>query len=507
MTYIVPHYIAGQSIIEPTEKKQVIYNPARDLAIGSVYFANTAICNNAVAAAKKAGTTWAQTPITKRAHILFKFRELLEQNHSDLARLITTENGKTHDDAKGSVARAIEAVEYYCGLVKQLEGSVSTNISHQIDCATLRQPLGVCAGVSPFNFPVMVPVWMMIPAIACGNTFILKPSEQDPSAPIRLMELLSDAGLPDGVANCVQGDKTTVEQLLHHPDIMAFTAVASTTVAKSIYTTATSRGIRAHTFGGAKNHAVVMPDADLEQTANAIVGAAFGSAGERCMAISVVVIVGTETANKLIDLLTPLIHKMKIDEGNIPGCDMGPLISKAHRERVLNAINQGVEEGAELLIDGRTFQHPIYPQGYFIGPSLFDNVTESMNLYQQEIFGPVLTIVRVTDFEQALLLVNRHQYGNGTAIFTHDGFTAREYAQRVHAGMVGINIPIPVPITSHPFGGWKNSVFGDTNMHGNESFNFYTQRKTITSKWLAPHHEFKQGTNTKDNTFVMPTHR
>lgn len=506
MTYIVPHYIAGQSVIEPIGEPHTIYNPALGTSIGSVHFASTATCDNAVSVAKHAGIYWAQTPAIKRAHILIKFRELLEKNQLDLARLITSENGKTVEDAKGSVARAIEAVEYYCGLVKQLEGSLSTNISHQIDCSTVRQPLGVCAGVSPFNFPVMVPVWMMIPAIACGNTFILKPSEQDPSAPIRLMELLSDAGLPDGVANCLQGDKTTVEQLLQHPDIMAFTAVASTAVAKSIYTTATARGIRAHTFGGAKNHAVVMPDADLEQTANAIVGAAFGSAGERCMAISVVVVVGSETANNLLTRLTPLIHKMKIDAGDTPGCDMGPLISHAHRERVLSAIDQGVAEGAELLIDGRNFQHPTHPQGYFVGPSLFDHVTESMSIYQQEIFGPVLTVVRVRDFEQALQLVNRHQYGNGTAIFTRDGFTARVYAQRVHAGMVGINIPIPVPITSHPFGGWKNSVFGDTNMHGSESFNFYTKRKTITSKWPEPHYELKQGPESQENSFVMPTH-
>lgn len=507
MTYTVPHYIAGKLVNEPTAQSHTIYNPAKGMAIGSVHFASAATCDNTVTAAKNAGLSWSQTPAMKRAHILFKFRELLEKNQSDLARLITSENGKTLDDAKGSVSRAIEAVEYYCGLVKQLEGRLSTNISNHIDCSTIRQPLGVCAGVSPFNFPVMVPVWMMIPAIACGNTFILKPSEQDPSAPIRLMELLSEAGLPDGVANCVQGDKAVVEHLLQHPDIMAFTAVASTAVAQSIYTTATARGIRSHTFGGAKNHALVMPDADLEQTANAIVGAAFGSAGERCMAISVVVVVGTETANKLITLLTPLIHKMKIDAGDIPGCDMGPLISSAHRERVLKAIDEGVAQGAELLIDGREFKHPTHPQGYFVGPSLFDNVTESMNIYQQEIFGPVLTIVRATDFEQALLLINRHQYGNGTAIFTRDGFTAREYAQRVNTGMVGINIPIPVPITNHPFGGWKNSVFGDTNMHGDESFNFYTRRKTITSKWPEPHYDLKQGTDTKENSFVMPTHR
>ncbi len=499
MPYTVPHYIAGKLVIESTPKTHIIYNPALGEAIGQVHFASTTTCDNAVATAKKAGRTWSHTPATKRAHILFKFRELLEKNQLDLARMVTREHGKTIDDARGSIARGIEAVEFYCGLITQMEGSVSNNISNHIDCYTFRQPLGVCAGVSPFNFPVMVPLWMMIPAIACGNTFILKPSEQDPSAPIRLMELLSDAGLPNGVVNCVQGDKTTVEYLLNHPDIAAFTAVASTAVAKSIYTTATARGIRAHTFGGAKNHGVVMPDADLDQAANALVGAAFGSAGERCMAISVVVTVGEQTADNLVAKLTPLINNMKIDAGDTLGCDMGPLISSAHRLRVLDAIDKGVAEGGKLVIDGRHFKHPNHPLGYFIGPSLFDNVTESMSIYQQEIFGPVLVIVRVADFEQALALVNRHQYGNGTAIFTRDGYTAREYAQQVQVGMVGINIPIPVPIASHPFGGWKNSSFGDTNMHGKESFNFYTRRKTITSKWLE--------TESNEKTFSMPTHK
>jgi malonate-semialdehyde dehydrogenase (acetylating) / methylmalonate-semialdehyde dehydrogenase len=345
----------------------------------------------------------------------------------------------------------------------------------------------------------MVPVWMIIPAIACGNTFILKPSEQDPSAPVRLLELLSEAGLPPGVANCIHGDKTTVEQLLTHPDIAAITAVASTPVAETIYTTATAHGKRAHTFGGAKNHCVVMPDADMEQAATAITGAAFGSAGERCMALSVVVAVGDKTADALIHQLTPLINAIKIDAGDTPSCDMGPLISSAHRQKVLAAIDQGVHEGAKLLIDGRTFKHPKHPQGYFLGPCLFDKVTEKMSIYQNEIFGPVLVILRADDFEKALALVNRHQYGNGTAIFTREGFSAREYAERVQVGMVGINIPIPVPVASHPFGGWKRSSFGDTNMHGPESIHFYTKLKTITCKWPA--------TEALTNAFAMPTNR
>ena len=498
MGYFAPHYIDGKTVLEPSPQSHTLYNPAIGEAIGDVYFASMATCERAISSAKKAGLSWSQTPPTKRAHILFKFRELLELHQEDLARIVTRENGKTLDDAKGSIARGIEAVEFYCGLVTQLQGRMSSNVSNHIDCYTLAQPLGVCAGVSPFNFPVMVPLWMMIPAIACGNTFILKPSEQDPSAPIRLMELLADAGLPPGVVNCVQGNKTTVDQLLHHPDIKAFTAVASTAVAKSIYTTATAEGKRAHTFGGAKNHAIIMPDADFSQAAQALVGAAFGSAGERCMAISVVVAVGEQTADDLLAQLTPLIHKIKIDAGDVPGCDMGPLISSAHRQRVLQSIDQGILEGADLLIDGRAFQHPTYPKGYFVGPSLFDHVTESMSIYQQEIFGPVLVIMRVAHFEEALLLVNRHQYGNGTAIFTRDGFTAREYAARVQVGMVGINIPIPVPIVSHPFGGWKNSAFGDTNMHGTDSFHFYTRRKTVTSKWS----EAASG----KSAFIMPTH-
>ncbi len=499
MVYTVPHYIAGHTYTETTTNNHEVHNPAFGETIGHVGFASIATCDKAVAAAKEAWFSWSQTAPTKRAHILFKFRELLEKHQLELARIVTREHGKTIDDAKGSVARAIEVVELHCGLVAQLQGTFSANVATRIDCNTVRQPLGVCVGVSPFNFPVMVPIWMIIPAIACGNTFILKPSEQDPSAPIRLLELLSDAGLPAGVANCIHGDRTAVEHLLAHPDVAAFTAVASTPVAESIYTTATAHGKRAHTFGGAKNHCLVMPDAEMDQTANAIVGAAFGSAGERCMALSVVVTVGHQTADTLLDKLTPMIKAIKIDAGDVAGCDMGPLISSAHRQRVLAAIDQGVTEGANLLIDGRHFKHAEHPQGYFLGPCLFDNVTEKMSIYQNEIFGPVLVIVRAADFEDALALVNRHQYGNGTAIFTRDGFSAREYADRVQVGMVGINIPIPVPVASHPFGGWKRSSFGDTNMHGLESIHFYTKLKTITCKWPA--------TELNTSAFAMPSHR
>lgn len=497
MVYTVPHYIAGHTVSESTPGRE-IYNPANGEVIGHVPFANAIICDNAVAAAKSAWPNWATTPPIKRMRILFKFRDLLEKNQLDIAKIVTREHGKTLEDANGSVARAIEVVEYHCGLMTQLQGTFTPNAASQIDCTTMRQSLGVCAGVSPFNFPVMVPIWMMIPAIACGNTFILKPSEIDPSASIRLMELLNEAGLPPGVANCIQGDKSTVEQLLHHRDIVAFTAVASTPVAETIFTTATAQGKRAHTFGGAKNHGVVMPDADMNQAANAIVGAAYGSAGERCMALSVVVTVGEETAERLLEKVIPLTKAISIGPGDMEGCDMGPLISQPHYQRVLQEIGRGEAEGAKLLIDGRSFKHPDYPQGYFLGPCLFDHVTETMSIYQNEIFGPVLAIVRVADFEAALSLVNRHQYGNGTAIFTSSGFYAREYASRVQVGMVGVNIPIPVPIASHPFGGWKRSSFGDTNMHGLESIHFYTKLKTITSKWLT--------NPTGENAFTMPTH-
>lgn len=498
MSYTVQHFVGGQLINDPSTPSHPIYNPALGEVIGQVHFASQSLCDQTIKTAKDAGMEWSQTPAIKRARVLFKFRELMEKNQLDLARIITREHGKTIDDAKGSVARAIEVVELHCGLVNQLKGDFSAEVASHIDCHTFRQPIGVCAGVSPFNFPVMVPVWMMIPAIACGNTFILKPSEQDPSASVRLFELLRDAGLPDGVANCLQGNKDTVNYLLAHPDIAAFTAVASTPVAQSIYATATAQGKRAHTFGGAKNHAVVMPDADLAQAASAIVGAAYGSAGERCMAISVVVAVGDATADALIAKITPQIQAMRINAGDVPNTDMGPLISSAHRQRVVAAVDKGINEGAKLIIDGRSFKQPEHPQGFFLGPCLFDDVTENMSLYQNEIFGPVLIIVRVPDFETALTLVNKHQYGNGTAIFTRDGFFAREYSQRVQVGMVGVNIPIPVPIANHPFGGWKRSAFGDSNMHGDESIHFYTHRKTITTKW--PVNELK------GNAFIMPTH-
>ena len=498
MNYTVPHLIGGSHVVDKTSLCIDVHDPASGLCVGHVYVANQLLCDQAVQLATDAFQSWSQTTLIQRAHILFSFRALLERHQLELARLITLEHGKTLADAKGSIARGIEVVEFYCGLLSQSQGVFSANVATAIDCLTLRQPLGVCAGVSPFNFPVMVPLWMMIPAIACGNTFILKPSEQAPSAPNRLMEWLSDAGVPPGVVSCLQGDKTTVDYLLDHPGIEAFTAVASTPVAQAIYQRAIQRGKRAHTFGGAKNHCVLMPDADVNDAAHAIVGAAFGSAGERCMAISAVVAVGHEVAERFLAALIPLVHAIRVDAGDAPGCDMGPLISCAHRDRVLRAVDEGIASGAQLVVDGREFKHPAYPNGYFMGPCLFDQVTESMSIYQQEVFGPVLVLLRVSNFEEALALVNRNEYGNGTAIFTQQGYYAREYSQRVQVGMVGVNVPIPVPVASHPFGGWKRSSFGGTNMQGMESIHFYTRQKTITSKWSL--------SQSSSDSFSMPTH-
>ena len=479
----------GKLYRTPQKPQKDIFNPATGDCLGQVPIADLSICNQAVAAAKQAWPEWSNTTLSKRNQILFQFRSLLSENTTKLANLVTQEHGKTLEDAKGSIARGIELIEFHCGMLSQLQGTFSANVSQQIDCHTFRQPLGVCAGVSPFNFPIMVPIWMMIPAIICGNCFVLKPSEQDPSPSLFLFELLQQAGLPPGVVNCIQGDATTVEHLLVHTDIQAFTAVASTVVAEKIYHKAIQTGKRAHTFGSAKNHAVVMPDADFDQVAKALSGAAFGSAGERCMAISVVVTVGDETASRLLSVLLPEIKKIKIGPGIDSQSDVGPLISHPHQQRVLQAITQGVNEGAELLIDGRDFVHEQNPKGYYVGPCLFDHVTETMSIYQNEIFGPVLVIMRAADIEEAIALINRNQYGNGTAIFTQNGYAARYFSHHIQVGMVGINIPIPVPIASHPFGGWKRSAFGDTAMHGAESLHFYTKSKTITTKWFMGQQE------------------
>ncbi len=504
--YTVPHCIDDQRQFDAQMPHLKLYNPATGESIGVVGIAGASLCDQAIQSAQKAFLTWSQTTPSKRMQVLFRLREILLQHRDDLVSTVTREHGKTEEDARGSIARGIELIEFHCGLLSQSQGVWTPNVSQQIDCATMRQPLGVCAGASPFNFPVMVPLWMMIPAIAYGNTFILKPSEQTPSAANQLLDYFLQAGLPPGVLNIVHGDKTTVDYLLAHKGIAAFTAVASTPVAESIYQRATEKGKRCMTFGGAKNHAVVMPDASLEETAKALIGAAFGSAGERCMAISVAVVVGDAFADALVSELSARIKNIRVDAGFIAHADMGPLISAKHRERVLKLINEGVASGATLCVDGRGFTHPDYPNGFYLGPCLFDNVTESMSIYQEEIFGPVLLIRRVDSFEEALALVNQNPYGNGTAIFTETGYYAREFAHRVNVGMVGVNIPIPVPIASHPFGGWKRSSFGDNAMHGSEGLHFYTKLKTITTRWTADAASSSQLKRT-ENLFSMPTHQ
>ncbi len=482
MGYLVPHFINGSTVFSPSSRQQAIFNPATGEEIGAVHFADKKTVERVISAAVAAFPKWAETPASSRAQVLFKLKELLEKHLDELAAMITREHGKILEDAKGSVLRAIELIEYYCGIPNLLKGDYSENISTDIDSYTLRQPLGICVGVSPFNFPVMVPVWMMIPAIACGNTFILKPSEKDPSAAVRLLELFKEAGLPDGVANIVQGDKETVESLITHPQVVAVSCVGSTPVAEVIYHTAIKHGKRAHTFGGAKNHCIVMPDADLSLTAKAIAGAAYGAAGERCMAISAVAAVTDKVGDELVHYLRKEVAGIKVGAGIDAQSQMGPLITAQHRQKVLDYIEQGITEGAQLAIDGRGIQVAGYSDGFFLGPSLFDHVSKQMRIYREEIFGPVLVVVRTADVASALQLVNEHEYGNGVAIFTRDGGTARNFAQAVKVGMVGINVPIPVPAAFHSFGGWKRSWFGDTHMHS-ESILFYTQSKNVLIRW------------------------
>jgi malonate-semialdehyde dehydrogenase (acetylating)/methylmalonate-semialdehyde dehydrogenase len=486
MTEKIGHFIDGKAIAGSTTTTGSVFNPATGTVIAEVSYASKAEVENAISAAKNAYPAWAETSPLKRARVLFKFRELLEKNTAKLAALVTAEHGKVLADAEGSVLRGIELVEYACGIPALLRGTYSENVASQVDCYTLRQSLGVCAGVSPFNFPVMVPIWMFVSAIACGNTFVLKPSEKDPSAPMFMAELLMQAGLPKGVFNIVNGDKIAVEALLNHPDIQTMTAVASTPTAKHIYQTAIANGKRAHTFGGAKNHCIVMPDADVKAAAQAIQGAAFGSAGERCMALSVAVAVGDKTADALIAELEISVPQLKIGPGTEPGIEMGPLVTAEHLQKVLSYVDAGVAEGATLVVDGRAYKSnkpTNHTNGYFMGGCLFDNVTPTMKIYREEIFGPVLCVVRVADFRSALTLINENPYGNGTAIFTQDGETARTFAHEVQVGMVGINVPIPVPAVHHIFGGWKQSVFGDLHMHGDQSIQFYTKAKSVTSRW------------------------
>ena len=422
-------------------------------------------------------------PPLKRARYMFRFKDLLDRNADALAREISREHGKTHDDALGEVARGIEVVEFACGIPHLLKGEFSRNVGPAVDSVADRQPLGVVAGITPFNFPAMVPMWMYPIAVACGNTFVLKPSERDPSAPMLAWDLFMEAGFPDGVLNVVHGDKSAVDAILDHPDIKAVSFVGSTPIAEYVYRRGTAAGKRVQALGGAKNHMVVMPDADLDQAADALMGAGYGSAGERCMAISVAVPVGDKTADALVERLRPRVEALKIGPAGDEQAEMGPVITKQHRDKVLGYIEAGISEGAELVVDGRGFSLQGYENGYFVGGTLFDRVTTDMSIYREEIFGPVLSVVRARDYGDAVEMINRHEYGNGTAIFTRDGDAARAFADDIEVGMVGVNVPIPVPVAYHSFGGWKRSLFGDHSIYGPEGVHFYTRLKTITSRW------------------------
>ncbi len=478
----INQFINGQQVIGEGDVHPV-FNPALGDVVSEVMFSSSKQVEQAIIGAKDAFIEWSQVTPMRRARVLFKFKDLLEQHIDELAAMVTKEHGKILDDARGEILRAIELVEFHCAIPSHLRGTYSENVGSQMDSYTIRQSLGVCAGVSPFNFPVMISTWQFIPAIACGNTFILKPSEKDPSVTIRLAELLTEAGLPNGVLNVVHGDKCVVDQLLHHPDIQTITAVGSTPVAKYIYETGITQGKRAHCFGGAKNHAVILPDADIDQTADAILGAAYGAAGERCMAIPVAVCVGDKTADALVSQLKKRVPELRVGPGDEEGIEMGPLVTAEHLAHVKSYIEIGVNEGAELVVDGRDLKISGHEKGFFMGGCLFDHVQPDMRIYQEEIFGPVLCILRIKDFDSAVELVNKHIYGNGTAIFTHDGDAARTFVNRIQAGMVGVNVPIPVPVAYHPFGGWKQSVFGDIGMHGGQSVQFYTKLKSVTTRW------------------------
>ncbi|TDR47841.1 malonate-semialdehyde dehydrogenase (acetylating)/methylmalonate-semialdehyde dehydrogenase [Tahibacter aquaticus] len=480
---VIPHYIAGERHSPEGGRSTAVYNPATGEQSGRLPLATPAQVDAAVQAARAAFPAWSVTPPLKRARVLFKLREILEQRADELAAAITAEHGKTHSDALGEVQRGIEVVEFACGIPQLLKGEVTENVGSAVDSHSLRQPLGVVAGITPFNFPAMVPLWMFPIAIACGNCFVLKPSERDPSPSLLLADWLAEAGLPPGVFNVVHGDKEAVDAILAHPDIAAVSFVGSTPIARYIYATGCAAGKRVQALGGAKNHMVVLPDADLDQAADALMGAGYGSAGERCMAISVAVAVGDDTADKLIAKLAPRVAALKIGRGDAPDMDMGPLITAAHRDKVRGYVDTGVAEGAQLVVDGRGHTVAGCEDGFFLGGCLFDHVRPDMRIYREEIFGPVLSLMRVASYDEAVGLVNAHEYGNGVALFTRDGDAARDFAQRIQIGMVGINVPIPVPMAFHSFGGWKASLFGDHHVYGPEGVRFYTRLKTVTTRW------------------------
>lgn len=497
MSKQIGHYIGGQRVVGAGARTSPVFNPATGEQTGSLKLANRVDVDRAVAAASAAFTGWSATTPLRRSRILNRFLRILEERVQELGAVIASEHGKVQSDAIGEIQRGMEVVEFATGAPQLLKGEVTENVGSRVDSYSLRQPLGVVAGITPFNFPAMVPMWMFPVALACGNCFILKPSERDPSASLLIAEWLKESGLPDGVFNVLQGDKEAVDGLLQHPDVAAISFVGSTPIAKYIYESAAAHGKRCQALGGAKNHMIIMPDADMDQAVDALMGAAYGSAGERCMAISVAVPIGERTADELVARLTPRIRGLKIGPGTDPEAEMGPLVTEQHLAKVRKYIDTGVKEGAELIVDGREFRMQGLERGYFLGGTLFDHVSPEMTIYKEEIFGPVLSVVRSKDYGEAARLINRHEFGNGTAIFTRDGDAAREFAHQIKVGMVGINVPIPVPMAFHSFGGWKASLFGDHHMHGPEGVRFYTRLKTITSRWPTG---IRAGAD-----FVMPT--
>jgi malonate-semialdehyde dehydrogenase (acetylating)/methylmalonate-semialdehyde dehydrogenase len=499
----IGHFIGGD-VVDPAAagtdaRRAPVFNPATGTVSAEVALADRLTVDRAVAAAKAAFPAWSTTSVLNRSRVMFRFKELLTRHHDELAELITREHGKVFSDAKGEVMRGIEVVEFACGGPQLLKSQFSDNIGGGIDNFSLRQPLGVCAGITPFNFPAMVPMWMFPLALVCGNTFVLKPSERDPSAAMRLAELLKEAGLPDGVFNVVNGDKEAVDALLRHPDVAAISFVGSTPIAEYIHAEAGHHGKRVQALGGAKNHLVVMPDADLDHAADALMGAAYGSAGERCMAISIGVAVG-HIADELVAKLADRIPKLKIKDGMADDADMGPVVTDAHRQKILGYIEDGIASGATLVADGREHIVPGREDGFFLGATLFDHVDPGMKIYREEIFGPVLGIVRVETFADAIALINRHEFANGVSCYTADGATAREFARRIEVGMVGINVPIPVPMAFHSFGGWKRSLFGDHHAYGEEGVRFYTRYKSVMQRW-------PDAAASKGPEFTMPVNK
>ena len=494
----IQHFVNGQLFSGNSKRVGKVFKPATGEQSAEVILASTKDINDAVANAAEAFESWSNKPPLQRARIMFKFKELIEKNSDELTKIIVSEHGKVYEDAKGSLTRGLEVVEYACGIPQLLKGEFTENVGTDVDSWSIRQPLGVCAGITPFNFPAMVPMWMFPMAIACGNTFVLKPSEKDPSCALRLAELLKEAGLPSGVFNVVNGDKESVDALIDHKEVAAISFVGSTPIAKYIYENCAKNEKRVQALGGAKNHCVVMPDCDLDQAVNGLMGAAYGSAGERCMAQSVAVAVGG-IGDKLVNALAKKVETLKVGPGMDKQSEMGPLVTKEHLEKVKGYVDLGVKEGAKLVVDGRDFKIQGYENGYYIGGCLFDNVTKDMRIYKEEIFGPVLSVVRAKDFNEALNLVNKHEFGNGVSIFTRDGDSGRTFSNKAKIGMVGVNIPIPVPMAFHSFGGWKRSLFGDQHMHGPEGVRFYTKLKTITSRWPS-------GLRS-DPEFIMPTRK